>query len=159
MENILVSIVTVCYNSQKTIEDTIQSVLHQSYPNIEYIIVDGASKDDTLKIIKKYECVFAGRMKLISEPDHGIYDAMNKGISCARGELIGIINSDDYYEQDAVEKMVGRMQRGSCQILYGMTRALRGGVEDSVSIYSHHFLQQRTISHPSCFVSKKVYDI
>lgn len=159
MDNILVSIITVCYNSEKTIEDTVQSVLNQSYSNIEYIIVDGASRDATLDIVRKYETAFAGRMKLISEPDHGIYDAMNKGIHCAQGELVGIINSDDYYEKDAVEKMVSHMSRDKLQILYGATRALRDGLEDSISIYSHHFLQHRTISHPSCFVTKKVYDI
>jgi len=158
MDNILVSIITVCYNSEKTIEGTIQSVLNQTYSNIEYIIVDGASQDATLDIVREYEAAFAGRMKLISEPDHGIYDAMNKGIKCARGELVGIINSDDYYEKDAVEKMVSHMSRDKLQILYGVTRALRDGVEDSISIYSHHFLQYRTISHPSCFVTKKVYD-
>lgn len=159
MDKILVSIITVCYNSQETIEDTIRSVLHQTYSNIEYIIVDGASQDNTIDIVRKYETAFNGRMKLSSEPDHGIYDAMNKGISYAQGELIGILNSDDYYEREAVEKMVSHMTQGKAQILYGATRALREGIEDSVSIYSHHFLKQRTISHPSCFVAKKVYDI
>lgn len=159
MDTILVTIVTVCYNSQETIEDTIRSVLNQTYPNIEYIIVDGASRDNTIDIVKKYETAFGRRMKFSSEADHGIYDAMNKGISYAQGELIGILNSDDYYERDAVEKMVSHMTRGKAQILYGATRALREGVEDSISIYSHHFLRQRTISHPSCFVTKKVYDI
>ena len=92
----LFSIITVCFNSEKTIEQTIKSVLEQSFQNYEYIIVDGASKDCTVDIIRRYEPMFKGKLKWISEPDNGIYDAMNKGIGMARGELIGIINSDDY---------------------------------------------------------------
>ncbi|MFP5470305.1 MAG: glycosyltransferase family 2 protein [Bacteroidia bacterium] len=87
-----ISIITVCYNSAKTIEDTIQSVLSQDYQNIEYIIVDGASKDDTLQIVKKYKDKIS---HIISELDKGIYDAMNKGIALATGDVIGILNSDD----------------------------------------------------------------
>ena len=90
-----VSIVTVCYNSAATIEHTIQSVLSQSHDNIEYIVVDGGSTDDTLNIIDKYKNKLS---KVISEPDHGIYDAMNKGIKNATGEIVGILNSDDFYE-------------------------------------------------------------
>jgi glycosyltransferase involved in cell wall biosynthesis len=89
-----VSIITVCYNSEKTIEDTIQSVISQDYPSIEYIVVDGKSTDKTLDIISKYE---ANISKRISEPDKGIYDAMNKGISMAQGDIIGILNSDDIF--------------------------------------------------------------
>ena len=103
-----ISIITPCLNSAKTIRQTIESVLNQTYHNIEYIIVDGASMDGTLEIIQEYEPQFQGRLHYVSEPDHGIYDAMNKGIRMSHGNVIGIINSDDYYEQDAVEKMVGR---------------------------------------------------
>ena len=78
-------------------------VLNQTYKNIEYIIIDGQSKDNTLNIIKEYEPKFEGRMKWITEPDKGIYDAMNKGIEKSNGEIIGIINSDDWYENNAVE--------------------------------------------------------
>lgn len=92
----LFSIITVCFNSEKIIERTIKSVLEQSYQDYEYILVDGASSDRTLEIIHQYEPLFQGKMKLISEPDKGIYDAMNKGIRVASGELIGIVNSDDY---------------------------------------------------------------
>lgn len=87
-----ISIITITYNSEKTLEDTIQSVARQNYPDLEYIIVDGGSKDATLDIVKKYSNVVT---KWISEPDKGISDAFNKGIKIASGELIGIINSDD----------------------------------------------------------------
>ena len=97
------SIITICYNSEKTIEQTIKSVLTQTYKNYEYIIVDGASKDSTLSIVKKYEPLFEGRMKWKSEPDKGIYDAMNKGIERSIGDIIGIVNSDAWLETNALE--------------------------------------------------------
>ncbi len=154
----LVSIITVCYNSEKTIEQTIQSVLRQTYPHIEYIIIDGKSTDDTMKIVEKYRGEFAGRMKVVSEPDQGIYDAMNKGIRMASGELIGIINSDDYYEADAVETMVRHMPKESYAVLYGEMRYLVDGVEESVTIVSPHFLERRSMNHPSCFITRKTYE-
>ena len=88
------SLITVTYNSGATLAYTIKSVLSQTYPDIEYIIVDGASKDNTVAIIKEYEPQFKGRIKWISEPDKGLYDAMNKGIRMATGDIIGILNSD-----------------------------------------------------------------
>lgn len=103
----MISFITVTYNSVATLRDTLQSVLTQSYPNVEYIIVDGASKDGTVDIIKEYEPQFNGRMRWISEPDKGLYDAMNKGFRMATGDVIGIINSDDLLaEPDAVEKIM-----------------------------------------------------
>ena len=106
---LLVSIITVSYNSEKTIERTIESVLNQTYQNIEYIIVDGASKDHTVEIAEQYRNQFeaSGRiMTIISEREHGMYDALNKGASIAHGELVGQVNTDDWYEPGAVEKMV-----------------------------------------------------
>lgn len=96
------SLITVTYNSSKTLTDTFHSVLSQTYSNIEYIIVDGASKDNTVAIIKEYEPKFNGRMKWISEPDKGLYDAMNKGIRMATGDVIGILNSDDLFMDNEV---------------------------------------------------------
>lgn len=101
--NPLVTIITVAFNADKTIEKTIQSVLNQSYKNIEYIIVDGASSDKTVDIINRYDDYIS---YWISEPDHGIYDAMNKGLAKATGEIIAIINADDWYEENAVELSV-----------------------------------------------------
>lgn len=94
-----ISIITVCYNSDRTIRDTIESVLLQDYPHIEYIIVDGVSKDNTLGIINQYATKIS---KVISEPDNGIYDAMNKGIQLSTGSIIGILNSDDFFENSKV---------------------------------------------------------
>lgn len=97
-----VSIITATYNSGATVKDTIVSVLSQNYPNIEYIIIDGDSKDDTLNIVRQYEPLFNGRMKWISEKDNGIYDAMNKGIRLATGDVVGILNSDDFFRSNDV---------------------------------------------------------
>jgi glycosyltransferase involved in cell wall biosynthesis len=94
-----ISIITVSYNSGKTIRDTIESILSQDYPNIEHIIVDGASTDRTIDIVESYGNQIA---KFISEPDLGIYDAMNKGIRLATGDIIGILNSDDFYEDQTI---------------------------------------------------------
>lgn len=94
-----ISIITVCFNSAITIEDTIRSVISQNYRDIEYIIVDGGSTDQTLSIIDKYKENIG---QLISEPDEGLYDAMNKGIKLATGDVIGILNSDDVFQDDDV---------------------------------------------------------
>lgn len=103
-----ISIITVCYNSAATIDKTIQSVANQTYNDIEYIIVDGYSKDETLSIIKKYESTIT---KWVSEPDKGLYDAMNKGIAMATGDIIGLINSDDLFcDNQAIEKIVAIFQ-------------------------------------------------
>lgn len=153
-----VSIITVCFNSEKTIRRTIESVLHQTYRNIEYIIIDGNSTDSTLNIIKEYEPVFGARLTVVSEPDQGIYDAMNKGIALANGEMIGMINSDDFYEADAVEQIMRHLSGEPYEICYGEIRKLKDGVEESVVIASHHFIGERMIAHPACFVSKSVYD-
>ena len=95
----LVSIITVCYNSAQTIHKAIESVLNQTYSNIEYTIVDGLSKDNTMEIAESYADAFREKgytFRIVSEKDNGIYDAMNKGIRMASGELIGMINSDDW---------------------------------------------------------------
>lgn len=102
----LFSIATPCYNSEKTIERTIKSVLQQEFKDYEYIIVDGGSTDGTLEIIKKYEPLFEGRMKWKSEPDKGIYDAFNKGVQRSSGYYCWNVNSDDWIEPDALEKSV-----------------------------------------------------
>lgn len=94
-----ISIITVCYNSAITIRDTIESVLAQTYPNIEYIIVDGVSTDNTLAIISEYQDKIT---RVISEPDKGLYDAMNKGILAATGDFVGILNSDDLFDNSEV---------------------------------------------------------
>ena len=154
----LFTIITVCFNSEMTIERTIQSVLNQTCQDYEYIIIDGASTDGTMDIVRKYEPLFQGRMRWISEKDQGIYDAMNKGIGVASGELIGIVNSDDYYEPDALEIMKNLYTGYRYSVLYGAVRAVKDGKETMVYIKNHEFIEQDMITHPSCFISKKLYD-
>jgi len=101
-----ISVITVCYNSVATIRDTIKSVLEQDYSNIEYIIIDGGSKDGTLEIINEYKNKIA---KIISEPDKGIYDAMNKGIYVSTGDYVGTLNSDDIFSHSKVLSDVARL--------------------------------------------------
>ncbi|MBK2255834.1 glycosyltransferase family 2 protein [Francisella philomiragia] len=100
-QNIKFTVITVCYNSEKTIERTLQSIKDQTYKNIEYIIIDGGSTDKTLEIISNYSDIVN---ILVSEPDNGIYDAMNKGIKLATGDYIGFLNSDDYYTNNIFEE-------------------------------------------------------
>ncbi len=106
----LVSILTVAFNSAGSIARTVESVLAQTYAPIEYIIVDGSSSDDTVKIAQSFQDKFNAApgktLRIISEPDRGMYDALNKGAFLANGEIVGQINADDWYEIDAVEKMV-----------------------------------------------------
>ena len=119
-----ISIITVSYNSATTIRDTIESVLSQTYSDIEYLIVDGNSKDNTVDIIKEYEPKFAGRMHWISEPDSGLYDAMNKGNRMATGDVVGIINSDDFYHRnDIIERIANTfIQNKAIQATFGDVR-------------------------------------
>ena len=97
-----VSIVTVAYNSALTIADTLQSVLQQTYPDIEYWVIDGASRDDSVQVVRQWEPRFGGRLHLLSERDGGIYDAMNKGIRLCTGDIVGILNSDDFFTSPTV---------------------------------------------------------
>ncbi len=152
------SIITVCYNSEQTIERTIKSVLAQTYKDYEYIIIDGGSKDATLSIIDSYKEKFADKLIVVSEPDKGIYDAMNKGIKLAKGQLIGIVNSDDYYEPTALDSIDKVYQGGDFEIVYGMIRNVKDGKELMVYSKNPDFLHENMIAHPGCFVPKKLYD-
>ena len=98
IENLKISIITVSFNSEETIKTTLNSVLNQNFKNIEHIIIDGKSTDNTIQIVKKYSHI----KKIVSEPDNGIYDAMNKGIKIATGDIIGFLNSDDFFANDNV---------------------------------------------------------
>lgn len=120
-----VSIVTVCYNSAKTIERTIKSVAGQDYTNIEYIIIDGGSTDGTLDIIDRYKDKIS---VLVSEPDKGIYDAMNKGIARATGDIIGFMNSDDWYADGAIAAIVDSFSKTDADIVYGKTIVSKNGI-------------------------------
>lgn len=158
-KEILVSIITVVLNGALTIEETVRSVIGQTYKNVEYIIIDGGSSDGTMDILRKYNSHIS---KIISEPDEGLYDAMNKGINEASGVLIGIINSDDWYEENAVELVVKRyLENQSNLIIHGNTwyvhenhRRYKKYVESKFRMY---YLGVN-ISHPSTFIHRSVYD-
>ena len=153
----LVSIITVCLNGEDTIEQTIQSVINQTYTNIEYIIIDGVSTDGTLEIIDRYKNKIS---QLISEKDKGIYDAMNKGLKLATGDIIGILNSDDWYERDTVENIVNTLLEDRfAQVIYGNTNIYN---RDNFMItkYPAPIERLRTgmpIPHPPVFISGEVY--
>jgi len=112
-----VSIITTCFNREKTIGDAIQSVLSQTYPDIEYIIIDGASKDGTMKVISK----FKDKVDIIvSEPDNGMYEAFNKGIKAATGDIIGLLHSDDlFYNSSTIELIVNEFKKTNADLIYG----------------------------------------
>lgn len=165
MASPLFTVITVCYNSERTIERTLQSVLNQTEQDYEYLIIDGASTDDTLDIVRRYEPQFGGKLHIYSEKDNGIYDAMNKGIAKASGELIGLVNSDDYYELDALENMkkafLGLTSSNEAHdhvIFYGMQRRLRNSEEIEIEFVNHRILGEGMICHPTCFVSRAVYN-
>ena len=152
-----VTIITPCLNSEDTIHQTIESVLRQTYTNIEYIIIDGKSTDNTINIIKEYIPLFRGKLRFISEKDSGIYEAMNKGIRMSTGSLIGIINSDDFYDNNAVENIVLHMTDDKYQVLYGYCRLMSGNRITGIVKYRHEDLKNGMIPHPTCFVTRIAY--
>jgi len=124
---------------------------------LEYIIVDGQSTDKTVEIIREYVPLFHGRLRYISEKDKGIYSAMNKGIRMSKGSLIGIINSDDFYESTAVEKAVLHKTGSRYQVIYGYCNFLSQDYGVSVCRWPHSHLAQGMIPHPTCFVTREIY--
>lgn len=167
MKSTLFTIITISYNSSATIERTIKSVLSQTISDFEYIIVDGASTDTTLDIVKKYEPLFEGRLHWQSEPDKGIYDAMNKGIGRSSGQLVGIVNSDDWLEPDALQKVFDAYQRNNCDdnTLYcGGIKLISRKDEKKMPVNLAKFRRQAPlyvmagVRHPGVFVPKSVYD-
>ncbi|QXV67026.1 glycosyltransferase [Mucilaginibacter sp. 21P] len=157
-----VSIITVCYNSAATIEDSIKSVLSQNYANIEYIIIDGNSKDDTLQIVQRYSDKIN---VIVSEPDKGLYDAMNKGIKLATGDIIGILNSDDIYcSNTIITEIAQEFVERNVDLLYGNITYFKDDPEIKVRTwlakpyYGNFFDNGDVAPHPSLFVKKHVYD-
>lgn len=161
-----VSIITITYNSAITLRDTMEAVLSQTSKNIEYIVVDGASKDDTVKIIKEYESKFNGQMRWVSEPDKGLYDAMNKGIRMATGDIVGIINSDDFYHRtDVIAKVVEGFQENGIEAIYGDVRFVNpDNLDKTVRYYSSkHFSPQLfrygfMPAHPTFFTYRRYFE-
>ena len=150
----LVSIITVVYNNKKLIRRTIESVLNQDYENTEYLIIDGGSTDGTVDIIKEYEDKID---YFVSEKDNGIYNAMNKGIGKAKGELIGILNSDDWYEENIIKEIVTHYVEAPECIQYGLCRSHDDKGKYQVATFLASRLPEYMIAHPTCFVPKKLY--
>lgn len=156
------SIITVSYNSEKTIENTILSVLDQTVLPDEYFIIDGGSNDSTVFVAKNYKERFCQKgisYKIISEKDEGIYDAMNKGIKMASGDFIGIINSDDWYELSAIEKLKEMYKCKYFDVFYGdLCIRMENGKFFIKKARNSKFISSRYWNHPSMFVSKKIYE-
>ena len=161
-----ISIITATYNSGKTVRDTLESVLRQTFSNYEYIIKDGGSKDDTLEIVKNYAPKFGERLKVISEPDQGIYDAMNKGFQMATGDVIGILNSDDFYtSDDALQVIADAFANNDIDATYGDIHFVN---EDDLSkrvryyssaVFRRSFMRFGLMpAHPSFYCKSDVYE-
>lgn len=162
-----ISLITITYNSAKTLADTIKSVLEQTYSNIEYIIVDGASKDNTVSIIKKYEPLFGERIKWISEPDKGLYDAMSKGIRIATGDVVGILNSDDFFTSNKVLQKIADAFELDSQLdaVYGDVHFVHPNQLDKcVRYYSSKIFKPKLMklgfmpAHPSFYLRKECFE-
>jgi glycosyltransferase involved in cell wall biosynthesis len=158
-----ISIITVVYNNEKTIKDAIQSVLGQTYKNIEYVIIDGKSKDNTVNLINEYQEKLG---YFISEKDNGLYDAMNKGILACTGDVIGILNSDDLYQDlDVINDVMEQFNKDpELDILYGDLVYVKS--EDTAKVvrnwkskayYNRFFENANVPPHPALFVRNKVY--
>jgi len=159
----LISIITVSLNSQATINRTIESILNQSYKEIEYIIIDGNSTDNTVKIIESYKQKFEAkgfRYKWISEPDKGIYDAMNKGVLIASGELIGIIGSDDWYELGGIKFIANSYINSKSDYIHGNITTyspLKKTYKNLKAGSEKEMIKRMSFYHVASFIKKEVY--
>ncbi|UCC97005.1 MAG: glycosyltransferase [Phycisphaerales bacterium] len=162
-DSMVVSIITVCFNSVETIEETIMSVLSQDYKDIEHLIVDGGSTDGTLDIIERYRNNIA---KIVSEPDRGIYDAMNKGIRLSTGDVIAVLNSDDVYaSQTTVGRMVEFLQANNFDAVYGDLVYVDRHKRDRITRYwqtgpyrKNAFRYGWALPHPTFFCRKEIFE-
>ncbi len=157
----MVSIITVAYNSENCIERTIESVLGQTCSDMEYFIIDGASRDRTVEIAEGYREAFAEKgipYHIVSEPDGGIYDAMNKGIRLANGEIIGLLNTDDTYEPEAIETVIDTFAKENCELMFANIRIHK---QDGSSFIKKARLRKpetsRDWNHPTTFVKAELY--
>lgn len=161
-----ISIITVAYNSEATIKDTIESVLAQTYRDIEYIIVDGKSTDDTLKIANGYKEIFGEKLVVISKKDNGLYDAMNKGILAATGDIVGILNSDDFFTSTySVEKIANEFRSKIIDGIYGNVEFVKRDNTTCIirTFTSKHFRKWQlrfgiAPPHPAFYVKKSCYE-
>lgn len=158
-----ISIITATWNSGKTLRDTMNSVVSQTYEDIEHIIVDGGSTDDTLQIIEEMSPLYHGKLKWISEKDRGIYDAMNKGIRMASGDVVGLLNSDDFYtSNDVLQTVADKM--GQNDAVYGDVHYVKeNNTTCCVRYYSSSFFSPWMMrcgfmpAHPSFYCRRSVY--
>lgn len=157
-----ISIITATYNSEKTLKDTLESVLKQTYTDYEHIIIDGKSKDSTMQIVKEYEPRYQGKLKYISEKDNGLYDAMNKGIEMATGDVIGLLNSDDYYIDENVLNKISKSFQENCDGIFANIIML----EDKdfklperklISGFGNYHFGWLPL-HPTLYLKKEVYN-
>lgn len=151
----LVSVITVCFNAEKTLEKSIQSVIGQSYEPIEYIIIDGGSIDNTLNIIKKNEDKIS---YWLSEPDKGIYDAMNKGLSMAKGEYIAILNADDYYHRDAIEHSIDKIIATKSDYSISNVKYVDGKmIRPIYPLQENYVYQEMPYPHVGALIAKSIF--
>lgn len=158
-----VSIITSCYNREKTIGQAIESVLAQDYPDIEYIVVDGASKDGSLEVINRYR----NRIdRIVSEPDKGMYEAINKGIRMATGDIVGLLHSDDFlYATDTISRIAKRFEETGADFVYGNGLFVDAADTDKVvrnwigGTYSKWKVRHGWLPlHPTCYIRKECMD-
>ena len=162
----MISIITATFNSAKTLKDTIQSVLRQTNKDFEYLIIDGGSTDETIDIVKSYESEFSGRLKWVSEKDQGIYDAMNKGIKMASVDVVGILNSDDYFTSDDILQTVDNAFKShEIDAIYGDIHFIRdGNPQKCVRYYSSRMFRPFWLrfgfmpAHPSFYCKREVFE-
>jgi glycosyltransferase involved in cell wall biosynthesis len=161
-----ISIITICQNSEKTIRDTIESVLSQNYPSIEYIVVDGGSTDYTLELVKEHEPRFNGALKWISESDKGIYDALNKGISLASGDIIGILHSDDLFASESILEQIAFEFSKTPRVsgIYGDLKYVnKTNTKSVIRFWKSKPFKTKNLkygwmpAHPTLFLKKEVY--
>ena len=155
-----ISVITIAYNSSAVIGPTIESVLAQSCHNIEYLIIDGASKDNTVQVAENYRSQLEDMgidYKIYSEPDEGIYDAMNKGIRLATGDVIGILNSGDQYEKIAVETAIETFENTGCELMFGDIHMIKTDGSSFVKrARQRKFQTSRDWNHPTTFVKAEI---
>lgn len=161
-----ITIVTATYNSSTTLRDTIESVLSQTYLDYEHIVVDGKSKDATLDIVREYELRYQGKLRYISEPDKGIYDAMNKGIRMATGDVVGLLNSDDFYtSNDVLEHVARALSDPNVDAVYGDIHYVNDDdLTHCVRYYSSRVFRRGLMrmgfmpAHPSFYCRRAIYE-
>lgn len=162
-----ISLISVTYNSEITLSTTIKSVIEQTYSDIEYIIIDGESQDNTVSIIKKYEPLFNGRLRWISEPDSGLYDAMNKGIRMATGDIVGILNSDDFFtSKNVLQEIANTFEKEQdLDAIYGDIHFVNPeNLQKCVRYYSSNIFKRSLMrlgfmpAHPSFYLRRECFE-